>query len=360
MQERMINFANANGINNIIIIYNYCNADDRQLIKSITVDNRIKFLNVSEISYKCDDDLVNTPEDNDFDVFAEAKRACKNGGIVLFLGAGVSMSAGLPSWNDLLKKSLIDGLNAPEKDYRHIREHAYDSSIVAARYIKTIYYSNPKKDESGGIVEFNEIIRRNLYKNKKDSRLLDSICKLIKSKKIESIVTYNYDDLIEEKLASSDGPAILPISKSQDSYIQGTIPVFHVHGMLSSKEGVALDSDIILTEDEYHNIYKESYNWSTIVQLFALQYRTCFFIGLSMSDPNLRRLLDIAWNNSDKEKLKHYVFLQNEQNSIFPSPETQKIRKDIMNKFGINVVWFDSFDDLTTKIDELANFARQE
>ena len=61
----------------------------------------------------------------------------------------------------------------------------------------------------------------------------------------------------------------------------------------------AKKSLIVLGEKEYHKIYQEPYNWGNIEQLHALNRNVCFFIGLSMNDPNLRRLID--GSNEDGE-----------------------------------------------------------
>lgn len=53
-------------------------------------------------------------------------------------------------------------------------------------------------------------------------------------------------------------------------------------------------------------------NWANLTQLNFLLNSTCIFIGLSMADPNLRRLLDIASKKSkvNTDCCKHYVILE--------------------------------------------------
>lgn len=52
--------------------------------------------------------------------------------------------------------------------------------------------------------------------------------------------------------------------------------------------------EIVLIENDNHRIYSEVFDWSNVEQLRALTRCTCFFAGLSLKDPNLRRLLEIA------------------------------------------------------------------
>ena len=56
-------------------------------------------------------------------------------------------------------------------------------------------------------------------------------------------------------------------------------------------------------------MYNDVYNWSNIKQINALREKNCLFIGCSLSDPNMRRLLDIAY---DKSEAKHYAILKKE------------------------------------------------
>ena len=53
---------------------------------------------------------------------------------------------------------------------------------------------------------------------------------------------------------------------------------------------------------------QDAYNWSNIIQLNCFLENTCMLIGLSVTDPNLRRLLDVAAKNNNVPK--HYVLLK--------------------------------------------------
>ena len=101
----------------------------------------------------------------------------------------------------------------------------------------------------------------------------------------------------------------------------------------------------MLGEKEYHKIYQESYNWGNVEQLHALCRSTCFFIGLSMMDPNLRRLIDISIDGSEIETV-HYAFLRRIEYDV---PFMEKI----MRGFGINCIWYNNFEDLPNLIYQL-------
>ena len=114
---------------------------------------------------------------------------------------------------------------------------------------------------------------------------------------------------------------------------------------MDAKSGIY--STPVLSEEDYHNIYKEAFHWSNIEQLHALDRTTCFFIGFSMSDPNLRRLLEISQSKGDGGK-NHYVFLRrgNFSNDSNRDMENLTILKNMMNDLGLNVIWFKDFNEL--------------
>ena len=132
--------------------------------------------------------------------------------------------------------------------------------------------------------------------------------------------------------------------------MQNEFPIYHVHGIIPEQLGSkAITPTAILCEEDYHEVYREAYLWSNIEQLHALNRNTCFFIGFSMTDPNLRRLLDISQKRTDG-KANHFVFMQKKPFGSMSSPqqdkENRKIQQQILNELGLKVIWFDKFSDL--------------
>jgi len=68
------------------------------------------------------------------------------------------------------------------------------------------------------------------------------------------------------------------------------------------------DISLIFSEEDYNKIYSDAYSWSNLAQLNSFRDNTCLFIGCSLTDPNLRRLLDVAARSG--EKPRHYAFLK--------------------------------------------------
>ena len=170
---------------------------------------------------------------------------------------------------------------------------------------------------------------------------------MVSTRKIESIITYNYDDLIETALTQNNIEVASLFSKSRS--LKEEIPVYHVHGLIPEKTP-DVQSTPVLSEEEYHAIYSDSYHWSNVEQLHALDRNTCFFIGLSMTDPNLRRLLDISHKESDKET-HHFAFLKREK--LYASDKQHeknemhfRIIEIQLEDLGVNVLWYEDYKEI--------------
>ena len=221
---------------------------------------------------------------------------------VFFLGAGVSASAQLPNWNELLRSLLpVDGQICKE-DFKAIYRQMDSSNIITARYIQRV----TGLDDT----ELLKKIRSTIYPKDfvGESDLITTICNLINEQEhVRSIITYNYDTLIEENLRKVGKKCFSVYKNNRDE--RHSFPIYHVHGVIFRDGEKQQKAEIVLSEKSYHEVYSKVFDWSNVEQLHALTRCTCFFIGLSMKDPNLRRLLEIAKGESGNA-VRHYVFLE--------------------------------------------------
>lgn len=271
-------------------------------------------------------------------------RSIKSNHATLFLGAGVGQSAGLPSWNELLKKLIKKSsyTHLYEQDIDKISDACANSTLITARYLT----------QSGfGSQTLEEVIHKIFYTDTKFkySDLMKSIVKLSKKSQIKSIITYNYDNLIDQHIPNSR--AIYGDRRISNA---NEFPIYHVHGYVP-QNGILLDSEVVLSEECYHEKYREVFDWSNVEQIYALTHTTCLFIGLSMSDPNLRRLLDIAKANykSEEQDCPHYAFLRRTALNGCDMPcgknkneEHIKTLEKMYRDLGIIVIWYEKYEDL--------------
>ena len=276
------------------------------------------------------DDTATGKTDNPFDAYTidrnksivlKAKEALKQNRICLFLGAGVSASAGVVTWNNLLEHLCVKkGLAKIDSDI---------DSVIKGRYIIDEY----KKQQKEVPEEFYNDMKSILYANTHSSPLIDAIADLVVKSNVESIISYNYDDLVEQKIKKTK-ECYSVYDKSRPEH-GNALQVYHVHGFIPQNGAW---SPIVLGEKEYHKIYQEAYNWGNVEQLHSLCRNVCFFVGLSMNDPNLRRLIDVSIDGSEIEPV-HYAFLRRIEYDV---PFMEKI----MRGFGVNCIWYDKHEDL--------------
>ncbi len=297
-------------------------------------------------------------------------------GVVLFLGAGISINAGLPSWNSLLTELRFDMI---ENRLKHFdititadeKKMMTDtlSRLQGSDPLQTALYTKIALHDS-----FEESVAKALYKDVKDERpLLISIAEFCKPDRegpgVKAIVTYNFDDLLEIEL-KKHGIKYQSIHTAQDRREQGVLPIYHVHGFMPSDvstQDSKIDADLVFSEIGYHSLYNDPYHWANITQLNFLLENTCMMIGLSMTDPNLRRLLRIAAERGGTPR--HYVCLRRRLASQFPEDENVP-KREIVGSFlnahysvqeyslkalGLNAIWFPKYEDIDDILQDIRN-----
>ena len=266
----------------------------------------------------------------------------KQGRNTFFLGAGVSRGAGLLNWGKLLdvmvsKLQIMKAVSLNDLD--SLKKDCGKDYLIKARFLKRIC------DERD--VSFVDLVREALYSVvPRESKLVNAIVDCVASGKLESIITYNYDDILERELAKREIP--YTSVDGQNRAIPNQFPLFHVHGFIPSEQDKSYEKNVVLSENEYHKLYNNTFHWSNIEQVHALVQTTCFFIGLSMKDPNLRRLLDVAQQRGSGDPV-HYAFLRRGE---YKQP---KKAERIFYEMGVNVIWYNRHSQIPGLIRTITN-----
>jgi hypothetical protein len=246
----------------------------------------------------------------------QLKRAWAQRKLVLFLGAGVSQPYGLPSWNDLVLTLLLDeSSRAFDQFWPHYRvplgawlaEKFGLSAVAMARLTRAYARKNNFDDQ-----RFLTYVRDELYRFHSEPNrptTLTGIVELLTTSerdkrgwRIPAVVTFNFDDLLERKLAANGVPYDIVFQDTRRT--EDKLAILHVHGYLPSVDPIP-PVDIVFTEDEYHRLSFSAFHWSQMELINFLRNNTVLFVGLSMSDPNLRRLLDAS--HAPRSSTNHFV-----------------------------------------------------
>jgi hypothetical protein len=95
---------------------------------------------------------------------------------------------------------------------------------------------------------------------------------------------------------------------------------------------------------------------TNLIQLNKLTQNTCLFIGISLTDPNMRRLLDVASRKNPGKRPFHYIIkrLPKFSEGDVLDEVSQLLEGQDANELGLNVIWIDTFDDLPTLLISIA------
>lgn len=205
--------------------------------------------------------------------------------IVLFVGAGVSVSAGLPTWGGLIN-NIANELN-------------YDSDVFKTYgdYLTLAQYYNIEKNNDN---IFKEKLRGLFEKCTYTSAVLSEIKKC----DCKTIYTTNYDNLLEVTL-KEEGYKVVTSDIHEDEFSKFEKKIIKFHGSCYDSK-----SEIVFGEASY---FDRIMNPTDIDRLFAsdIKKKNFLFIGYSFNDLNLRLILHSIENKRKGQhtNLNSYIFL---------------------------------------------------
>jgi hypothetical protein len=288
----------------------------------------------------------------------ELHHALRRGNLTLVCGAGISVPAGVPAWNSLLAnllESMIElldkekSLGLDKSSVEEFQKRFSGSSLITGKYLKNVLRN-----------DFSSKVRQALYSsNPVGCTLIDRIVDLARPQReghpLDSIITFNFDGLMEENLNANNIPN-KPIYSESVRYDSNQLPIYHVHGYLPRTGEIPLDSTLVFSEDAYHNQFLEPFSWSNLIQLNKLTQNTCLFIGISLTDPNMRRLLDVAWRKKPEQNTGHYIVkrrpFQSHGDRVDKAIEI--LEEQDAAALGLNVIWLDEYAELPELLQAIA------
>jgi hypothetical protein len=269
-----------------------------------------------------------------------------SGHLTVIVGAGVSIEAGLPSWDALVRRLVEDvarkELAAGER--AEWVEQAIEPGLTAAGAVVQALTPPPK---------LRRLLTRSLYGSAPPSsyhagRLAQEIAGMKRALGDNmTLATLNYDVLLEEALGSSS-------SGDVDSFVDGRRErngrpaVYHLHGRLAPR---VRTGRIILSDADYVAAQAEE-SWPESFVAQSLADSTCLFVGVSLRDPNLIRWLH-RYHGTDHPHLA--VFVRQSVPRIKPAVRAalERATRVRWQEYGVEVVWADYFGELAQVIHEL-------
>lgn len=233
-------------------------------------------------------------------------------------------------------QKLISNNYTDDSDAENLVEDHFKSKLKSKdNYAKAqILYEtfSGKKSEFIRLVE--SCCKENAITSPKLNNSKNDIYDYLLSLNPSSIITTNFDDLIE-KSCLKKAENFVVVAKDKDvSNIQGQRFILKIHGDFKNK-------NIVFTENSYLD-YEQDFSLISRQLTSVLATNTVVFIGYGLSDFNIRLLINLLknlYNEKSKKKLK------NSARPIFYSVTDSPLDEDDRNYFsnkGIDA--FDCYD----------------
>lgn len=224
-----------------------------------------------------------------------------NGQLVIFVGAGASISSGMPAWSRAIKEIASHlGIYDTELDFLRIPQYYFN-----ARGKKEYTQLMRKIFRYGDFLQKHEIHDKIIQFNTR------------------TIITTNYDNLIE-KAAEDNGEVICVVSKDADlPYRKGGKELLKIHGDFEN-------DNFVLKEDDYLSY---SHNFKLIENYVKsiIGTKAVLFLGYSFNDPDIKQIFSWAKDILDGDFQRAYL--------IEAGKEYDANEADYYKNFGINVLY---------------------
>ena len=268
-------------------------------------------------------------------------RVLEKGKLAIFVGSGISVPSGLPTWDGLLLEFVnlckrIEFLLPPEQQQTEVFDNIQDQIVkyparvatVVKRRILHVQNQKPELNVEGVLKRFlNE-----MFSGKQPNKYHE----LIVSTNYPYIITTNYDDLLE-KAAREKGYTDLWLSsfsfndaaKVASALYEGRPAIIHAHGDLNS---LALD-DFVFTAEDYVRIRKKYPGFTMALQSIFMNY-SVLFVGYGGSDPHLEDFVEemrflFKWSDLPELPL-YFLTLREDKVSRVLEKYKETLRTDII------------------------------
>lgn len=237
--------------------------------------------------------------------------AVRNRDAILFAGAGVSMSAGLPSWKQLIDH-LVGDLGLDLED-----PAAASGYQVLAEYHRLTH---------GGLGRLREWIERTWSVSEEAVRN-SPLHKAIVDLDFPIIYTTNYDTNLEAAYRVYGRPYVKVATAADIARAKGDVTqIVKFHGDFEDERS------IVIGETDYLDRLAFDSPLDIKFRADALG-KTVLFVGYSVSDINIRLLLHRLWqtwqrSGYESERPSSYVFM----------PRHNPVHEAVLNQWGIRLV----------------------
>jgi len=259
---------------------------------------------------------------------------------VFFVGAGLSIDAGYPSWDGLINELIGEAEKVtwiPKDKIAEYKKLIGDSS-------KFLFLAEELRVELGSLFTkyMEQRFQFELHRHTKNHEfIVRTECSLI--------VTINYDDLIEQAYNAVYGiyPNAFIYSQAREAannFWKDRFFILKAHG--DAKRDI--DTLILSQKDYRKTLYREPGYRSLLQSIFTT--KSIFFVGVSLNDPEFNQLLDFLHDSYHGGGPTHYLLIEKQK-----SMET--ISRRYFDDFNIQTITYENakgdFVELTKTLEVL-------
>lgn len=313
---------------------------------------------------------------------------------MLALGAGVSYGCALPSWPALLVRigarvlparggplvqELIDsGMTLPAIAGILESAHSKGATAFVSLVRDELYRDFPFHDAIDTRPEHARLVRHVREKNS-TMRAVAALCvrtaganpgdktgnktaaAFSANDRVHAILNFNFDSVLRSYTRSRYGAYLFrTIESATKARRRDRIPMYHIHGFLKFYQSARRDDDrdvpCVFTEGEYFDFFNRPHGIFNYTFLYLLREFSCLFIGLSMNDENIRRLLHYSTAEfrqagrgggavGERTGLRHFAVLKRSGSDMRDDLTDLSLRR-----LGTRVLWLEDHQELPERL----------
>jgi NAD-dependent SIR2 family protein deacetylase len=255
------------------------------------------------------------------EVLREVREQHRTGRLGFLVGAGLSVPIGLPGWAAFNESLLENAIG------RHAPGGAAHARALSRAYLdllqgQSLAAVDLVRQRVGA--DFHVVLRGALYEREQlrkfqPTEVHYALAKLALDSQppYPCLHTTNYDDLLELTIANMlGGKRPRAVHAGRRSTTDGP-RVVHLHGYFpydapSAAEEKRLAAHLVASDLDYHRLSNEHAAWTNRELMTLLDARSVLIVGMSLTDPNVRRLLAYLSEHkkSTDDAHDHFVILQ--------------------------------------------------
>lgn len=307
-------------------------------------------------------------------------------GLVLALGAGLSIGCHIPNWEELLARLASRCLGPGGAD---ICTKLFDSgysfpaitSILKANCDQADKFADFVREElyrdfpffPDGVERRREEFIRFVQQNSPTLRAIATFCAcrdergFARNRRVHAIINFNLDCVLRAyDEVRFNGSLYRTVERASAGTLPHRINIYQAHGYLVFNREQFGDAStettkLTITEHEYYDFFNDLTGLFNYTFLFLLREYSCLFLGMSMRDDNVRRLLHYSTKErvqsgidegrtreeAVERSIRHFAVMRRSNDDV------DKLTEGSLESLGARPLWIDDYAEIPHRLADL-------